>query len=216
MHCFNSLIRPLKFNKRHLTANSRDLRVLIEIWGTPEHGVSAQLPGTPQASNLRSRAGPASGDDVIHHRPPNESFPKQQELFSSVLRHVMSLTFYSFLGFLLPHLLAISTVKRGGGIPKGNECVGQQAILPRALCQCARVQHSCNYRKPECKPGEGTLILRARTTELQSAQAIGCIWTKSLGQHGKQICTEHTSSGHSVAPAVGSSGHKQGHVCNSG
>ena len=38
---------------------------------------------------------------------------------------------------------------------------------------------------------EETLIVSARTTIRRSVQAIGYIWTKGLGQHGKQICPEH-------------------------
>lgn len=153
MHCFNSLIRPLKFNKRHLTANSQDVRVLIEIWGTPERGVMLNCKRLPRpviwGLGRTCQQGWCDSSSTS-----KRELPQATKAFSSVLRHVTSLTFYSFLGFLFPHLFVISTVRRGGEIPKGNECVGQQANLPRALCRCARVQHPCSYRKPEHKPGE--------------------------------------------------------------
>lgn len=179
MHCFNSLIRPLKFNKRHLTANSQDVRVLIEIWGTPERGVMLNCKRLPRpviwGLGRTCQQGWCDSSSTS-----KRELPQATKAFSSVLRHVTSLTFYSFLGFLFPHLFVISTVRRGGEIPKGNECVGQQANLPRALCRCARVQHPCSYRKPEHKPGE-------RDSHPQSKNNKNCNLPEPLGIFGQKV-----------------------------
>lgn len=179
MHCFNSLIRPLKFNKRHLTANSQDVRVLIEIWGTPERGVMLNCKRLPRpviwGLGRTCQQGWCDSSSTS-----KRELPRATKAFSSVLRHVTSLTFYSFLGFLFPHLFVISTVRRGGEIPKGNECVGQQANLPRALCRCARVQHPCSYRKPEHKPGE-------RDSHPQSKNNKNCNLPEPLGIFGQKV-----------------------------
>lgn len=109
--------------------------------------------------------------------------------------------------------LPISSAQWGGRIPKGSEC-GEPATCPVLMCQGAAPLQLQETWTPAWWKRLSSLKQEQQNNNLP--KPLGVFGQKSLGQHGKQMCSEHISSSHGVAPAAGRWGHKQGQVSNAG